>query len=105
MKKFSKKKEDFTCKHCGAEVSGDGYTNHCPKCLWSRHVDINPGDRAQECGGMMRPVDAYLEGQEWVLVHKCESCGETKRNRVDEADDFNQVIALVKEISDRKSKR
>ena len=26
-------------------MKGNGYTNHCPKCLWSKHVDINPGDR------------------------------------------------------------
>lgn len=23
------------CEHCSAEVLGTGYTNHCPKCLWS----------------------------------------------------------------------
>ncbi|MBR6751902.1 MAG: RNHCP domain-containing protein, partial [Alphaproteobacteria bacterium] len=45
MKQFVKRVENFTCAHCGAEVFGNGYTNHCPKCLWSRHVDNNPGDR------------------------------------------------------------
>ena len=33
---FTKKIEDFTCDHCGYNVKGKGYTNHCPKCLWSK---------------------------------------------------------------------
>ena len=43
---FTRKVEDFTCEHCGREVHGNGYTNHCPHCLHSKHVDVNPGDRA-----------------------------------------------------------
>ena len=56
MKMFQKNVEDFVCGNCGGEVVGNGYTNHCPKCLWSKHVDINPGDRAEKCGGMMKPI-------------------------------------------------
>ena len=51
---FIRKTEDFICEHCGREVRGNGYTNHCPYCLWSKHVDINPGDRAAGCGGLKR---------------------------------------------------
>jgi len=54
-KKFQRQKEDFVCGECGTTVSGTGYTNHCPQCLWSMHVDVNPGDRAAACGGMMEP--------------------------------------------------
>ena len=73
MKKFIKVKEDFVCEHCGAEVKGDGYTNHCPKCLWSKHVDVHPGDRAAECGGMMALFDELVtvDGQshaQWGLL-------------------------------------
>ena len=56
-KNFQKKVEDFVCEHCQTKNQEDGYTNHCPNCLWSRHVDINPGDRAEKCGGMMEPID------------------------------------------------
>ena len=56
MKGFTKTVEDFNCAHCGAVVHGNGYTNHCPHCLYSRHVDNNPGDRLATCGGMMRPI-------------------------------------------------
>ncbi|MBU3901416.1 RNHCP domain-containing protein, partial [Patescibacteria group bacterium] len=44
-KKFQRKIEDFVCGHCGPKIKGTGYTDHCPKCLWSQHVDVNPGDR------------------------------------------------------------
>lgn len=104
-KRFTKKKENFTCEHCGLEVVGTGYTNHCPRCLWSKHVDINPGDRLEECDGMMRPVDVVLEKQDWILVHECQRCRARKRNRVDASDDFNIVIELQKAINDRKVRR
>jgi len=90
--KFIRKKEDFVCEHCGAEVSGNGYTNHCPKCLWSRHVDIFPGDRASDCGGMMRPVDVEMKRKKYVITHRCEECGYEKRNEAAEEDDFDQLL-------------
>ena len=60
QKRFSKLDDGFTCVHCGREVKPLGYSsrNHCPFCLWSRHVDINPGDRANPCGGDLEPISA-----------------------------------------------
>ena len=100
-KKFQRRKEDFTCEHCGTEVKGTGYTNHCTKCLWSKHVDVNPGDRAAACGGMMKPVrvegNSSVKGVEgYMIVHVCEKCGHERRNRVEKNDDFDAVIALAK---------
>ncbi|MET1001543.1 MAG: RNHCP domain-containing protein, partial [Acidimicrobiia bacterium] len=47
----------FRCRRCGLDVSydapGTAHRNHCPNCLWSRHVDDRPGDRAAECGSAM----------------------------------------------------
>ena len=104
MKKFTKKTENFTCEHCGAEVVGDGYTNHCPKCLWSKHVDDNPGDRLEECGAMMRPVDLYKEHQDWIIVHECERCSTKRNDHIRDEDDFDEVLRLMKEINDKKVK-
>ena len=103
--KFIKNQEDFKCGHCGQEVKGNGYTNHCPFCLWSLHVDVNPGDRAEECGGQMKPIDIYLEHQNWVLIHECQRCGKIKRNRLADSDDMEVVIALQKKVNERKTKR
>lgn len=94
-KKFQKRKEDFVCEKCGAEVLGSGYTNHCPECLWCKHVDINPGDRASECGGMMAPVAVETKGDKHILVHRCEKCAFERKNKVEENDDFEQVLKIA----------
>ena len=93
---FQRRIEDFVCEHCGTAVVGNGYTNHCPKCLYSKHVDINPGDRAATCGGKMSPQSVEgSTGKGYSIVHKCEKCGHIRRNKVDHADDPNAVIALA----------
>lgn len=86
--KFIKNVEDFKCEHCGEAVVGDGYTNHCPACLWSKHVDIYPGDRANECGGLMLPKSLELLGGEYILTHRCEICGGEKRNKTAKNDNI-----------------
>lgn len=75
MKKFTRTIEDFTCEHCNMLVKGTGYTNHCPQCLWSKHVDINPGDRAEECGGMMKPVGYQKISNNERVMQQCQKCG------------------------------
>ncbi len=94
MKGFTKTVENFNCAHCGAAVFGNGYTNHCPQCLWSRHVDNNPGDRAATCGGMMRPISAVAAGDRFIITHKCEKCGKVMRQRTSDNDDTDAIIEL-----------
>jgi hypothetical protein len=93
--KFQKKVEDFTCEHCGKEVKGNGFTNHCPACLWSKHVDINPGDRASTCGGMMEPTYCVQEKDLFILTNKCVVCGYTKRNRLVAEDNIDIAFDVV----------
>ncbi len=93
-KNFIKKTEDFVCGHCGAKIKGNGYTNHCPACLWSRHVDIIPGDRASECEGLMEPAGIEKEHGKFAIVHKCAKCGYVKKNKADVADNFEEIIKL-----------
>ncbi|MDR1361172.1 MAG: RNHCP domain-containing protein [Rickettsiales bacterium] len=94
MKKFTRNIEDFTCANCGAAVRGNGYTNHCPQCLWSRCVDVNPGDRASNCGGLMRPISAQPAGDGYVITHRCERCGKQRRQRSAENDNTDLIIKL-----------
>jgi Zn finger protein HypA/HybF involved in hydrogenase expression len=89
---FIKNKEDFICERCGVEVKGNGYTNHCPRCLWSKHVDIYPGDRAAACGAMMKPIGVDMEKGEFVIIHECEKCHHRKRNRVSPEDDLAALL-------------
>lgn len=94
-KKFSKHIEDFVCEKCGKKVKGTGYTNHCPDCLWSKHVDVNPGDRQCMCGGMMKPIRTeYVQG-EFVIVHHCIKCGIEKRNGAAENDNKELLFNLL----------
>ena len=99
MGNFTRTIENFTCQHCGAQIAGDGYTNHCHKCLWSKHVDVNPGDRINPCGGLMRPVGVEMERGEYILIHKCAKCGARKRNKISPADDFSAVVSLAKRVA------
>jgi hypothetical protein len=82
--------------YVGVLPSGGHHRNHCPFCLYSRHVDdVRPGDRASDCGGSMEPVGAYtrLKG-EHVLVHRCFECGIERHCRIGADDDFRLVMSL-----------
>jgi ribosomal protein L37AE/L43A len=95
MKKFIKNTEDFKCQKCGEEVIGSGYTNHCPNCLWSKHVDVNPGDREEECQGLMRPVGYQKLGDKERVVHQCQKCGQEKTNKLSPQDKREVIYELL----------
>ena len=94
-KKFTRTIEDFTCEYCGASVVGDGYTNHCPKCLWSKHVDVNPGDRVGQCGGMMEPCGGEKKGKSYMVTHRCIACGLERKNSLSDGDDFDTFVSIL----------
>jgi|SRR3989338_4331185 len=104
-KKFKRTTEDFTCQQCGFAVRGSGYTNHCPQCLWSKHVDINPGDRQATCQGLMEPVSVELKGGEYVIFHRCVSCGFEKRNKAANNDSFEAIVQLSSHPSGRAARK
>jgi len=101
--KFKRKIEDFVCEKCGTEVKGNGFTNHCPKCLWSKHVDIFPGDRAllrqgsagQACEGLMKPISASQNRGEWSIIHQCQKCDKEQKNKISKNDDFDEIVKIV----------
>jgi len=80
----------------GALPSGGRHRNHCPFCLYSRHVDgRRPGDRASRCGGSMAPVAAFTRRNgEHAIVHHCVDCGFERYNRIAADDDFVLVLKL-----------
>ena len=93
---FTRNIENFTCEHCGAEVEGNGFTNHCPACLFSKHVDENPGDRAAGCGGMMEPIAVEQARGRYVIVHRCLKCGEVKRNKSSPGDSSRALVEVAR---------
>ncbi len=100
-KQFQRKIEDFTCQKCATQIKGDGYTNHCPHCLHSKHLDNNPGDRANKCGGMMTPVALVHKGDDWIVTHRCGKCG-TEKNCKTRPEDFDAVVKLAKTLAGTK---
>lgn len=93
-KRFKRNIENFKCDNCGSIVTGNGYTNHCPTCLWSKHVDINPGDREECCEGMMRPISLIQKESIFYIVHKCERCGFIRNNKAEKGDAFDKLIEI-----------
>ena len=92
--------QEFRCRRCKAMVGpplwGGSHRNHCPFCLYSRHVDGRaPGDRSASCGALMEPLGAFMRGKgEHVIVHRCLGCGFQRHNRIAGDDDYELVLAL-----------
>ncbi len=95
-KKFKKTVEDFECSHCGTFVKGDGYTDHCPNCLFSKHVDINPGDRLSECKGEMIPISVEVIEGRYKIAYKCSKCGYIHKVFSNSQDNFETILTIAK---------
>ena len=103
--KFTKIDEEFICEYCGKKVPKLGYTcrNHCPYCLHSKHLDINPGDRAEECHGILEPIGLETNSKKgYIIVFKCKiiSC-----SSVNSASGMTSVIGFKEDISEIVFKR
>ena len=97
QRRFTKIDEEFICENCGKKVEKLGYTcrDHCPSCLHSKHVDINPGDRAEECYGDLKPISVELSSKKgYVIVYRCEECGAIRKNKAAEDDNTTLLIKL-----------
>ena len=93
----------FVRQNCGKYImalTNGSYRNHCPYCLYSKHVDHKPGDRKNTCHGLMAPVGLrYKSKKGWQILHKCEVCGQHSANKVaadtDQPDNYKAVAALA----------
>lgn len=96
MKRFTMVDENFKCENCGFEVSKLNYTarDHCPNCLYSKHVDIMPGDRCNTCQGLLKPVGIEKFKDTYKIIYKCLKCGESHKNIVAGDDNMNLIIEL-----------
>jgi hypothetical protein len=102
---------DFNCVHCrnfvsaGIMLSSVNHRNHCPYCLWSRHMDLfNAGDRMSACKTAMEPVGLTMKrvhkkypagsGGELMLIHRCTGCGAISINRIAADDDKDSILEV-----------
>jgi DNA-directed RNA polymerase subunit RPC12/RpoP len=104
--------KNFICSHCQKTVNEDNLIgthnrNHCPKCLWSKHIDLQKsGDRMANCKNPMEPIgltfkqeriDKYGKTKqgELMIVHQCEKCGKISLNRIAGDDKEEEILKLL----------
>lgn len=96
MKKFNMIDNEFICENCGKKISKLNYTarDHCNYCLYSKHVDINPGDRANDCCGLLVPIDIEKFKDTYKIIYKCQKCNQEHKNIIANDDDMNEIIRI-----------
>lgn len=96
MKKFNMIDEPFICEHCNKQVSALNYTarDHCPFCLYSKHVDINPGDRSNSCQGLLVPISIEKYKNTYKIIYKCSKCNQIHKNIMAIDDNMEKIINL-----------
>ena len=97
-KRFTKNDSGFVCANCGRNVPPLSYSSrdHCTRCLCSLHVDVNPGDRANGCGGLLVPVSAEPDPKKgFIINYQCRKCKEKRRCRAASDDDTELLIKLT----------
>ena len=101
MKKFTMIDEKFKCENCGMDVNTLEYSarDHCPYCLYSKHVDIMPGDRLNTCKGLLEPIGIEKYKNTYKIIYKCLKCGQVHKNVMAKDDNYDLIIKLsVSEI-------
>lgn len=96
MKKFHELDEAFLCENCQKEVKPLLYSSrdHCPYCLYSKHVDINPGDRNNPCHGLLKPVGIEKYKDTYKIIYQCVKCNQFHKNIIAKDDNMNEIIKI-----------
>ena len=99
---FVKNDNEFNCINCGKRIEKLKYTSrdHCNSCLYSLHVDVFPGDRANECKGILVPINVIQTSKKGqVIIYRCSKCGVEVRNIVAQDDDRETIYKIVEKYS------
>lgn len=96
MKKFTELDEKFVCKNCNNLVPKLLYSSrdHCPYCLYSKHVDVLPGDRMNNCKGLLEPISIEKFKDSFKIIYKCKKCKEIHKNIIAKDDNYDLIINL-----------
>jgi hypothetical protein len=115
--------KDFICENCGKhvindQVIGTAYRNHCPFCLWSKHLGQGkPNNKIIPCHKLMEPIGLTFKQEgydkftgkpkqgEIMIVHECLGCGHTSINRIAGDDSETKLLELLNsKVKSQKSK-
>ncbi|MDD3187101.1 MAG: RNHCP domain-containing protein [Bacilli bacterium] len=96
MKRFNMIDENFICENCHNTVMPLKYSarDHCPFCLFSKHVDISPGDRLNACQGLLEPIGIEKFNDTYKIIYKCQKCGQIHKNIMAKDDNYETIINL-----------
>ena len=97
QKRFTVINEGFDCSVCGHKNPPAAKTcrNHCRECLHSVHVDQNPGDRLEDCGGILKPVKIQVERGEMANIEFiCQRCRKRRKNKLAEDDNREKALEI-----------
>lgn len=96
MKRFNEIDEEFICENCGKKVEKLIYSSrdHCPYCLYSKHVDILPGDRLNTCMGLLIPIEIEKFKDTFKIIYKCNKCNKLHKNIIAKDDNYDLIINL-----------
>lgn len=96
MKRFNMIDDSFVCEHCMKKVDKLNYSarDHCPYCLYSKHVDIMPGDRQNPCKGLFVPIGIEKFKNTYKILYKCNKCNEIHKNIIANDDNMDLIIRL-----------
>ena len=99
MKRFTMRDEEFICENCNQKVSKLQVTarDHCPFCLYSKHVDILPGDRQNQCKGLLKPIGIEKFKDTYKIIYQCEKCHRNHKNIMAQDDDMSRIIEISKQ--------
>ncbi len=59
-------------------------------------MDVNPGDRAASCAGMMEPVGTLQKHGEFFILQRCVKCGFERNNKMGKGDSFEEAVKISK---------
>lgn len=93
--------EKFICDNCNKTVEKLNYTarDHCNYCLYSKHVDIMPGDRNNKCQGLLKPIGIEKYKKTYKIIYKCQKCGLLHKNIMANDDNYDKIIELSKNFN------
>ena len=97
MRNFVLIEEEVDCENFGNHDSKLGYScrDHCPYCLYSKHVDKMPRDREEKCHGKLVPISIETHSKKgYMIIYKCEKCGSIRKNVMAEDDNMDLIIKL-----------
>ena len=100
MKRFNMIDDNFICNNCGKNITKLNYTarDHCNYCLYSKHVDILPGDRKNTCQGMLKPIGIEKFKDTFKIIYQCEKCHTIHKNIMANDDNMDLIIELSKNL-------